>query len=315
MFTVHHHAHHHFHHGHAAGGSSVIRSELRTETSQDSDDSMRPRPPAGFFCFMDFSKLDGLIPAVIQDAETSEVLMVGFMNEEALARDAARPASPPSSAARATRCGRRARPPATGSQVVEMLVDCDDDTVLVKVKRLGDGNVCHTGERTCFFQRAERRDDAMKLKLGIPKGSLQDATSSCSRAPASTSTSARARTFPAIDDPEIECMLIRAQEMARYVSDGVLDAGLTGQDWIAEHEAGDGRTGVARRSIADLIYAKQSFGKVRWVLAAPEDSPFRSAEGSRRQDDRHRAGARDARLLRAAAASTSTSSSRGARPR
>ena len=72
-------------------------------------------------------------------------------------------------------------------------------------------------------------------------------------------------------------MLIRAQEMARYVSDGVLDAGLTGQDWIAEHEAGDGRTGVLT-SLADLIYAKQSFGKVKWVLAAPEDSPFRSAK-------------------------------------
>jgi ATP phosphoribosyltransferase len=72
-------------------------------------------------------------------------------------------------------------------------------------------------------------------------------------------------------------MLIRAQEMARYVSDGVLDAGLTGQDWIAEHEAGDGRTGVLT-AVADLIYAKQSFGKVRWVLAAPEDSDIRSAK-------------------------------------
>jgi ATP phosphoribosyltransferase len=65
--------------------------------------------------------------------------------------------------------------------------------------------------------------------------------------------------------------------MARYVSDGVLDAGLTGQDWIAEHEAGEGRTGVIQ-SMADLIYAKQSFGKVRWVLAAPEDSPIASAK-------------------------------------
>jgi ATP phosphoribosyltransferase len=82
--------------------------------------------------------------------------------------------------------------------------------------------------------------------------------------------------FPSIDDPEIECMLIRAQEMARYVSDGVLDAGLTGQDWIAEHELGDGTTGVLT-SVADLIYAKQSFGKVRWVLAAPEDSSIASA--------------------------------------
>jgi ATP phosphoribosyltransferase len=116
----------------------------------------------------------------------------------------------------------------------------------------------------------------MKLKLGIPKGSLQDATIQLfARAGFNIYVSSRSY-FPGIDDPEIECMLIRAQEMARYVSDGVLDAGLTGQDWIAEHEAGDGRTGVLQ-PLADLIYAKQSFGKVRWVLAAPEDSPIRSA--------------------------------------
>jgi len=115
----------------------------------------------------------------------------------------------------------------------------------------------------------------MKLKLGIPKGSLQDATIHLfARAGFNLYVSTRSY-FPTIDDPEIECMLIRAQEMARYVSDGVLDAGLTGQDWIAEHELGDGTTGVLT-SIADLIYAKQSFGKVRWVLAAPEDSPFQS---------------------------------------
>jgi len=117
----------------------------------------------------------------------------------------------------------------------------------------------------------------MKLKLGIPKGSLQDATVQLfARAGFNIYVSSRSY-FPSIDDPEIECMLIRAQEMARYVSDGVLDAGLTGQDWIAEHEAGDGKTGVLT-SIADLIYAKQSFGKVKWVLAAPEESPFRSAK-------------------------------------
>jgi ATP phosphoribosyltransferase len=111
----------------------------------------------------------------------------------------------------------------------------------------------------------------MKLKLGIPKGSLQDATIQLfARAGFNIYVSSRSY-FPTIDDAEIECMLIRAQEMARYVSDGVLDAGLTGQDWIAEHELGDGTTGVLT-SIADLIYAKQSFGKVRWVLAAPEDS-------------------------------------------
>jgi ATP phosphoribosyltransferase len=117
----------------------------------------------------------------------------------------------------------------------------------------------------------------MKLKLGIPKGSLQDSTIQLfARAGFNIYVSSRSY-FPAIDDADVECMLIRAQEMARYVSDGVLDAGLTGQDWIAEHEAGDGTTGVLE-SVADLIYAKQSFGKVRWVLAAPEDSPYRSAQ-------------------------------------
>jgi ATP phosphoribosyltransferase len=116
----------------------------------------------------------------------------------------------------------------------------------------------------------------MKLKLGIPKGSLQEATIHLfARAGFNIYVSSRSY-FPSIDDPEIECMLIRAQEMARYVSDGVLDAGLTGQDWIAEHELGNGRTGVLT-SVADLIYAKQSFGRVRWVLAAPDDSPIRSA--------------------------------------
>jgi ATP phosphoribosyltransferase len=120
----------------------------------------------------------------------------------------------------------------------------------------------------------------MKLKLGIPKGSLQDATVQLfARAGFNIYVSSRSY-FPSIDDPDIECMLIRAQEMARYVSDGVLDAGLTGQDWIAEHELGDGRTG-ALEPIADLIYAKQSFGKVRWVLAAPEDSAVHSAKDLR----------------------------------
>jgi ATP phosphoribosyltransferase len=116
----------------------------------------------------------------------------------------------------------------------------------------------------------------MKLKLGIPKGSLQEATIHLfARAGFNIYVNSRSY-FPTIDDDQIDCMLIRAQEMARYVSDGVLDAGLTGQDWIAEHELGDGTTGVLT-SVADLIYAKQSFGKVRWVLAAPEDSPITSA--------------------------------------
>ena len=116
----------------------------------------------------------------------------------------------------------------------------------------------------------------MKLKLGIPKGSLEQATVQLfARAGFNIYVSSRSY-FPSIDDPDIECMLIRAQEMARYVSDGVLDAGLTGQDWIAEHELGDGTTGMLT-SMADLVYAKQSFGRVRWVLAAPEDSAIESA--------------------------------------
>jgi ATP phosphoribosyltransferase len=115
-----------------------------------------------------------------------------------------------------------------------------------------------------------------RLKLGIPKGSLQDATIQLfARAGFSIYASARSY-FPAIDDPEIDCMLIRAQEMARYVADGVLDAGLTGQDWIAEHAAASGK-GPSVVPLADLIYAKQSFGKVRWVLAVPEDSRYRDA--------------------------------------
>ena len=113
-----------------------------------------------------------------------------------------------------------------------------------------------------------------KLRLGIPKGSLQDATIQLfARAGFNIYASTRSY-FPAIDDPEIECMLIRAQEMARYVADGVLDGGLTGQDWIAEHAAGAGPESTVV-PLADLVYAKQSFGKVRWVLAVPEDSRYR----------------------------------------
>jgi len=111
----------------------------------------------------------------------------------------------------------------------------------------------------------------MKLKLGIPKGSLENATIDLFRRAGYNITTSSRSYFPAIDDPEIECMLIRAQEMARYVEDGILDAGLTGRDWIEEGEADV-------QPVADLIYAKQSFGKVRWVLAVPEASGFTSVK-------------------------------------
>lgn len=109
----------------------------------------------------------------------------------------------------------------------------------------------------------------MTLKLGIPKGSLETATIDLfRRAGFNISTSSRSY-YPTIDDVELECMLIRAQEMARYVEDGVLDAGLTGRDWVEENEAN-----VV--TVVDLVYAKQSFGKVRWVLAVPESSSFKT---------------------------------------
>jgi ATP phosphoribosyltransferase len=111
----------------------------------------------------------------------------------------------------------------------------------------------------------------MKLRLGIPKGSLQEATLSLfTRAGLRVYTNARSY-FAATDDPEIECLLIRAQEMARYVEHGALDAGLTGLDWVLE-------SGLEVVRVTDLIYAKQSMGKVKWVLAVPEDSEFLKPE-------------------------------------
>ena len=111
----------------------------------------------------------------------------------------------------------------------------------------------------------------MKLKLGIPKGSLENATVDLFRRAGFNINISSRSYFPSIDDPEIECMLIRAQEMARYVEDGVLDAGLTGYDWVVENEA-------EVQVVADLVYAKQSFGKVRWVLAVPESAPVKTVK-------------------------------------
>jgi len=104
---------------------------------------------------MDFSKLDGLIPAVIQDADSAEVLMVGFMNEEALRLTTESGFATFFSRSR-SKLWMKGETSGNRLQVVEMLTDCDDDTVLVKVKRLGDGNVCHTGERSCFFRTVPR---------------------------------------------------------------------------------------------------------------------------------------------------------------
>ncbi|MFH1266365.1 MAG: ATP phosphoribosyltransferase [Planctomycetota bacterium] len=115
------------------------------------------------------------------------------------------------------------------------------------------------------------------LKLGIPAGSLQEATADLfRRAGYKISFSSRSY-YPTIDDDEVECLLIRAQEMARYVEDGALDAGLTGHDWIME-------TGADVHEVTELIFSKVSRRPVRWVLCVPEDSPVRSVadlEGKR----------------------------------
>jgi ATP phosphoribosyltransferase len=111
----------------------------------------------------------------------------------------------------------------------------------------------------------------MNIRLGVPKGSLQEATVQLlSRAGLNVYTNGRSYQA-GTNDPEIECMLIRAQEMARYVEHGALDVGITGLDWVRE-------SGLDVVTVADLVYAKQSRGKVRWVLAVPESSPYQRAE-------------------------------------
>lgn len=109
------------------------------------------------------------------------------------------------------------------------------------------------------------------LKLGIPAGSLQEATVELFRKSGYNITVEKRSYFPSIDDKEIECMLIRAQEMARYVANGVLDAGLTGHDWIVE-------TGADVTEIAELTFSKVSRRPVRWVLCVPESSPVKTVK-------------------------------------
>ena len=114
-------------------------------------------------------------------------------------------------------------------------------------------------------------DRPRKLKLGIPAGSLQEATAALFRKAGYEITFSSRSFYPAIDDPEIECILIRAQEIARYVQDGVMDVGLTGRDWIVENRA-------QVVEVAELVFSKVSRGPVRWVLAVPEHSPIRSPQ-------------------------------------
>ena len=109
------------------------------------------------------------------------------------------------------------------------------------------------------------------LRLGIPKGSLQDQTIELFRRAGWRITVSSRSYFPTIDDPQISCLLIRAQEMARYVENGVLDAGLTGLDWVMENQSDV-------ELVSELVYSKATFQKARWVLAVPEGSPIQRVE-------------------------------------
>ena len=110
-----------------------------------------------------------------------------------------------------------------------------------------------------------------RLKLGIPAGSLQDATAQLFRKAGYSITFASRSYYPTIDDPEIECLLIRAQEMARYVENGILDAGITGHDWVKETDADV-------HEVCELVFSKVSRGPVRWVLCVPNDSPIQTVK-------------------------------------
>jgi ATP phosphoribosyltransferase len=126
-----------------------------------------------------------------------------------------------------------------------------------------------SGEGTVMTEK-----DGRVLNLGLPKGSLQDATFHLFRKAGFAVTAGPRSYIPEIDDPEISGLLIRAQEMARYVQDGILDAGLTGRDWVLEQNA-------KVREVCPLNYAKEGLRPVRWVVAVPNDSPIRRIEDLR----------------------------------
>ena len=113
--------------------------------------------------------------------------------------------------------------------------------------------------------------EGKKLKLGLPKGSLQESTIEIFKRAGIRVHASERSYFPGCDDEELEIMLVRSQEMARYVADGVFDAGLTGYDWVME-------SGVKIHEVCELLYAKSGFRPVRWVLAVPNDSPIKSVK-------------------------------------
>ena len=219
--------------------------------------------------------------------------MLGFMNEDAFEQTMNLGRTSLSSAAPGISLWTKGETSGNRLKVVSISTDCDRDSFLIRVQVEGAGLVCHLGTRSCFTKKipltslqttAARGEEADEDSARNPEGELAGSDSAvvCARR-AAHYTSARSY-FASTGDPEIECMLIRAQEMARYVDHGALDAGLTGLDWVVE-------SGLDVITVADLIYAKQSRGKVRWVLAVPEDSSFRQPQDLSGQDHRDRTGA------------------------
>ena len=240
---------------------------------------------------LDFKKLDGLLPAVIQDAASGEVLMLGFMNAEAYAATQASGEVTFFSRSR-NKLWRKGEQSGHVLRVREILVDCDVDALLIRVDAVGPGRLprrlplvflpaafrrrrsqsgrrAHVRSRTQCTERmrADERTSSRHSQRQ-PAGRHRR---SCLPRPDGGSRSVRAAIFPGVDDPEINCMLVRAQEMARYVETGALDAGITGRDWVQE-------TGADVAEIGELLYSKQSLAPVRWVLAVPEDGPIQSVK-------------------------------------
>ncbi len=206
---------------------------------------------------IDFAKMDGLVPGIVQDAKTGEMLMLGFLNETSYQKTLESGFVTFWSRTRG-KLWMKGETSGNRLRVIEASTDCDNDALLFKAD----------------CERDEVMSDKKVLKLGIPKGSLQDATIALfERAGWRIFANGRSY-FPTIDDAEIECMLVRAQEMARYVEHGALDAGLTGNDWVQENQHDV-------EYITSLTYSKQSRQKVKWVLAVPEDSPYQKPEDLR----------------------------------
>ena len=217
----------------------------------------------------DFEKRGGLVTVVTQDAESGEVLMLAYMNEEAWDKTVESGRACYFSTSR-KKLWLKGESSGNFQEVKEIRVDCDADAVLLKVHQRG-GAACHEGYKSCFFRQVDeggwktvadrvvdpdelygKKSRMSQLRLGVPKGSLQNSTIDLFRKAGWRINVSERSYFPTIDDEEIHCSLIRAQEMASYVEDGTLDAGLTGVDWILENDAKVER-------VCDLVYSKASF--------------------------------------------------------